>query len=101
MPGEMANLDGDTLKNHDTVDSSLHVEEPDAELPVNNDRDAPSANAKKRLEREQTVQFLISEAKSTGAIILELNELGIGAIPDELLDLTQLQVMNIYLHSLL
>ena len=100
MPGEMADVEKDNeceqeqngiLDNHEKV---YENDEYDSKHGVgDNSKDpAPSANTKMKKDRDKLVQSRIEEAKN-GAIILELNDLSLSEIPEELLELTHLQVL--------
>ena len=77
------------------MNGSYHYENSDSEVDLPrelNGRGALSADAKKRQSQEQTVKSRIAQAKQQGSIILELNHLGIDKIPEELLELANLEV---------
>ena len=82
-------LNGDFNGSYQYVNSDSEVDDTHLEL---NGRGAPSADTKKRQAQEETVRIRIDQAKQCGSILLELSQLGIDKIPEELLELTNLEV---------
>ena len=80
------------------MNGTYHYENSDSEVDLDlprelNRRGAPSVDTKKRQAQEDTVRSRIAQARQHGSIILELNHLGIEKIPEELLELTNLEVI--------
>ena len=60
---------------------------------VDNSKDpVPSANTRKKQKQTKLIQRQIEEVMSTGATVLELNDMAIDVIPAPLLDLQHVQV---------
>ena len=96
MPGKMANEVDDNMLNESQTGQPLQHGAPEEENGVDssNEKDpTPSANTKKRQEKQMLVQKLIHEVKDHGATVLELNDMDISEIPEEMLELTNLQVL--------
>ena len=79
------------------MNGTYHYENSDSEEDLDlsrelNGRGAPSTDTKKRQAQQDTVRSRIAQARQHGSIILELNHLGIEKIPEELLELTNLEV---------
>ena len=60
--------------------------------PRDNRRDADSAMTRQRKENNDYVTQIIADAKERRAIVLELREQGLKRIPEEVLELSHLQV---------
>ena len=69
-----------------------YVDISESSPPLENDRDVPSAQTRRKLKLKEAIASQIAEAKALGSVSLDLCNKELRKIPDELLELSQLEV---------